>query len=178
MVWDTPLEDVDTSNLSGFETVKPGGYHVMVQNVEFDAKNQMVVDYEIMHGTLTSEIGKTHRDYFSPSPKAVGRALQFAVAAGVTSEEELEELKRQRRTFNRYKEAIGKHLKIELERDVYNGKERSKCGFGIFALNNPKVANIPVNKGVLEQSGESDPFSGGGAAANEVADEDPFAEKP
>lgn len=165
MSWDTPLDDMEM-DFESFARVKPGRYHARIQAVTFDQKNQMVVDYEILAGDK-SELGKVHRDYFSPSVNSRKRALQIAVASKVTSVEELEELQKQHRPFSNYAAMVGKHIKIELAEEEYQGKTRTKCGFGIWSIDNPKVSDIPVNRALLDSSG------GVGSGSNPF-DDDPF----
>jgi hypothetical protein len=187
--FETPLDDVDPSDLEGFEKVLPGRYHAMVQEVTVDNKNQLVVDFEILHGTVQSEIGKTHREYFSPKVTVAKRPLAFAVACGITTEEELQELKTQRRSFSNYDAAVGKHLKIEIIEEEYEAekdgvkskRKSSKIGFVSFwRIDSPKANDIPVNQGAMaEGAGDDNPFGGetGGSEAgvsSDSGDENPF----
>ena len=177
-IWDdTPLDDIDTDKLDGgFQRVMPGKYHVQVKDVEFNDKQEMVVQYEVMAGTCPGQEGKTFRDWFYPSPAARSRAFQFAVASGITTQEELEELKRQRRSFNRWKDAVGQHLKVELFEEEYNGEMKTKCGFGIWHLNNPKAKDVPINKGVLDGTAgsEENPFDDAPADEGAAEVQNPF----
>ena len=199
MGFEAPLDDIDPSKIGeGFDQVKPGKYHIQINDVKFENKEKddekyvnMIVEYEILHGTEESEIGKTMKDFFKMAGKALTRAYQLAYATKVTNEEELTALKKRGKGFSGWEDMIGRQCCIHAEKDTYQGKERSKVGWGIWAIGSKGAEGIPLNNGMLQQAaaggGSVDPFggdvsgaaggaSGGGNGGNDGgANADPFA---
>lgn len=167
-VWADPfeLDDIDIDNIDGYDVVAPGRYHVEASSVDpGGGKNgEMIVDYEVLSGTTPNQEGKTHRDYYSASPAARKRVLMFALATKIVTVEELKAAREaNRRPKIEWRDAVGRQLCVEINEEEYEGKKRSKVGFGIYAVDSPRAAGIPLNKGRLEKAGDAadDPFGGG-----------------
>lgn len=164
MPWEIPTDAFDADNLEGFESVAPGTYHVEVTAVEEDAVSksgspQMVVDYEVLAGTVGGQEGKTHKDYYSRSEKALKRALMFAIATGLTSQEELKAAQQAGKSpVIDFTKAVGRQLVVEIEEETdQNGKARPKVAWGIWATNSPKAKGVPLNQGRLAELAEGKP---------------------
>ena len=162
--WEIPLDEVDPENIGvGGNFPAPGKYHVEVTQVDPDTtssggKPQMKVEYEILAGDVEGQEGKTQYDYYAKTPKAFPRALQFAIAAGLTTKEELSAAKTAgtapRIPFGM---AIGRQLCVEIVEEEYEGKTRNKVQFGLWHLNDPEAKDIPKNAGKLAQLGDAAP---------------------
>lgn len=136
----------------------PGKYHAVVIRLEEDGgkKGEMVVDYEILAGTTKDQEGKVHRDYFQKTAKAMGRIHQLAMACGMVTAEQLKDMKArgQSPVYEFERDAIGKHIHVDLYSDEYNGQTRTKCGFGIYHISDPKCSKgWPKNTGMLAKAG-------------------------
>lgn len=134
-----------------------GKYHVCIVKVDEDGgKNgEMIVDYEVLAGSTPGQEGLVHRDYFSKKIKAMGRIHQLAMACHMITAQQINDLKEkgQSPSYDFVNDAVGKHIHVDLQDDEYNGKIRVKCGFGIFAVDDPKVASWPKNHGMLKSAG-------------------------
>ena len=198
MGFEVPLDDIDPATVGAdFENVKKGKYHVQINDVKFEQKTKddekytnMVVEYEVLNGTEESEIGKTMKDFFKMAGGSVKRALKLALATKITSEEELESLKKRGKGFSGWEDMVGRQCCVMVEEDTYQGKTRGKVGFGIWAIGSDHAKDIPLNNGMLQQAaaggGSVDPFGGdvSGAAgggggdksdSGSAANADPFA---
>lgn len=163
-----------------------GKYHFCVVNcTESDPKasDKLVVDFEVLAGTVDGMEGRVHREFFATSEKAMGRILRLACALKMTTQEEIKR-----------KQELGEDLDLDFEADAegrqccgeiiddeYQGKTRQKLAFnGIWAVDAPDAKDIPKNKGLLDDwlhGGNSEsgdvPFTGSGEQADGA---DPFAE--
>jgi hypothetical protein len=139
----------------------PGQYHVQIVYVDEDGGNrgEMVIDYEVLAGTTAEQEGKRHRDYFSKTPKAMGRIHQLAVACGMVDMDVLRQMKESGKSplYDFASEAMNKQCCVELTSEEYQGKTRTKCGFGIYRLDDPKVVKWPKHAAMLAKSGVAVP---------------------
>lgn len=150
-----------------------GKYHVCITKVDEDGgqNGQMLVDYEVLAGDTPGQEALIHRDYFAKSIKAMGRIHQLAMACKMISIQQINDLKSkgQSPTYDFANDALGKHLHVELTDEEYNGKIRVKCGFMIFAVDDPKVASWPKNHHMLQKAGISVEAPAGNGNANGTA---------
>lgn len=169
-----PLDDVDPEKLGGSGSgPMPGLYHGEVNKVDEAAnagnKVLMVVDVEVLAGTTPNQEGRISKIFFDHVGKdrdativCQRRKLQFALAVGITSAEELKALKEQRKPFKpNWNLAVGRQFCFEVEKSD-KSKTGTSVGFGIWSLDDPKSANIPKNQGKLAKQGDAkdDPFAG------------------
>ena len=166
------VEDFDPDKIDGFDVVADGRYHVQVDSVqESGGKNdEMVVEFGVLAGTTAGQEGKSHREYFSKSSKAAKRMLLLACATGLTTVEELKAAKEKKKNpvidFNL---AVGRQLCIEIQAEEYQGKMRPKIGFGIYGVDSPKAAGIPIAQAAAAKAGDTaDPFGGAGGADDDI----------
>jgi|LSQX01.3.fsa_nt_gb hypothetical protein len=166
--------DYDTSKMEGFDNPEPGKYHFEVTRVDEDAiskrsgKAQMEVDMEVLAGTTPDQEAKSHREFFSWTADAEKRALQFAVAVGLTTVEELEAKKQAGvNPVIDFNQAVGRQFLGELREEEYEGRTSIKLGFRMWHLDSPKHRDIPRNNGKINQLGdvEADPFVSGGTTS-------------
>ncbi len=162
MVWEVPTEEIP-ENLDGFDFPDAGQYHVQVNTLDEDAVSQggspqMAVEYEILSGNPAGQEGKTQRDYFAKSAKAIKRALMFAVAAGLITKDEITAAREAKKNLAiDYTAAVGRQLCIEIIKEEYEGKTRNKVQFGIWHLDDPAAKDIPKNAAMLAQLGDAAP---------------------
>ena len=159
MAWEIPSDTFDPEKLDGFDNAAPGRYHVEVVSVDDEATSksgspQMQVDYEVLAGTPDDQEGKPHRDYFARTDKAFKRALIFAVATGLTTKEELQQLKAAGKnpTID-FTLAVGRQLCVEIEPGEYKGKPKGEIGFGMWHVDAEDAKAIPKNQGKLNELG-------------------------
>ena len=170
--------DYDPDKMEGFDNPQPGKAHFEVTRVDENAVSkkgqpQMEVDLEVLAHTIPDQEGKNQREFFTWTADAEKRALQFAVAVGLTTVEELKAKKDAGENpvidFNL---AVGRQLLGELREEEYQGQKNIKLGFRMFHVDSPKHKDYPRNQGKLNQLGDAqeDPFvSGGTTSAGPVA---------
>ncbi|MDX9784754.1 MAG: hypothetical protein RBT72_08395 [Spirochaetia bacterium] len=170
--------DFDPDKMDGFDNPTPGKCHLEIVRVEENATSkagnpQMEVDFEILAHTDPDQVAKSHREYFPWTAKAESKALQFAVACGLTTVEELKALKDAGKgpviDFNL---AEGRQILGELKEEEYEGRKSTKLNFNMFRIDSPKHKDFPRNQGKINQLGDAqeDPFvSGGNTSSGPVA---------
>lgn len=150
--------DVDTSKFEGLDFAEPGSYHFILDHVvEENDQASFEAHLTILAGTPKGQEGKSHREFFNLSPKAIPRLIQFAVALGLTTAEEIEALRAQ-----------GDDVDIDWDRAVREGrqfcgvlqfkldKEKNKTqylelGFRFFPCNDKRAKSIPLDGKALEE---------------------------
>lgn len=150
------MDYVDPSKMDGFDNPEPGSYHFEVLNVEEeDSKSGcMYADCEVLSGTTPDQEGKTHREYFSLKSTAMSRIVQFAVAIGLLSKEDIERHKADgtEPDLPFATEAPGRQFCGKLEADTYEGKTRNKLNFNMWPLDSKSAKGIPLNEARLRKS--------------------------
>lgn len=137
----------------------PGKYHTIIIRVEEDGgkKGEMIVDYEVLAGNVKDQEGKVFRDWFHKSAAAMGRIHQLAMACGMITAAQLKDMRDrgQSPTYDFEGQAIDKHVCLDLHAEEYQGQKKTKCGFGIYHISEPRVAKAPwvLNHGMLAKAG-------------------------
>jgi len=193
MTYEYDLDGFDPNKLDGPDRPEPGEYLFEVIEVqpEDPKSGALWADCEVCSGTTPGQEGKIHREYFALSPTALGRLMQFAVALGMTSAEELKRLKDTEKQWSTdWSPAIGRLFCGKLVPEEYQGKTRNKLNFNIWAIDSPKAKGIPLNEAKLAEfrrrlamdRGTDNPFGepGGGVATDEgpAADKQPPPDTP
>lgn len=171
--WEMP-DDWDPDQVEGGGGgVAPGKYHFQVQDaVEDGGRNgELLLKCEVLAGTDATQIGHVHFEYITrPTPgckKGVwSKVLQIAMALGLYTADELKKLKASGRApVIHWDHAAGRQFCGKVSEEMYEGKPQRKLNFDIWAVDSPKAAGIPLNKGMLLRSGDAadDPFGGGDA---------------
>jgi len=150
--------DVDTSKFEGLDFAEPGSYHFQLDHViEENDQSSFEAHLTILAGTPKGQEGKSHREFFNLSPKAIPRLIQFAVALGLTTAEEIEALRAQ-----------GEDVEIDWDRAVREGRQfcgvlqfkldqqKNKTqylelGFRFFPCNDKRAKSIPLDGKALEE---------------------------
>lgn len=138
----------------------PGLYHILIQGIDEGGEKSVIVDYEILAGTVPGQEGKTGREYLSKSPKAMKRIVLFALAAGVTTMDEL--IKAKQAKVNpkiNLQAAVNRQICIELYK---NGQYTNITFEGFWNPTDEKAKDIPKNSGMLATVGAAaeDPLAG------------------
>ena len=175
--WDLPLDGLDIDEVGkDFEAIKVGKYHVQILDLRFEEQKKkkdesdkdavagtvMVVKLEILNGTVQTEIGKSVNEYFYTSAGSRKRALKFALACGITTEDELRRLQQARMGFSAWASAIGKQICVGFHEEEYEKKIRTKIGFDMWAVDSDAAKDVPKNQAYLTGQGRPsvpDPFA-------------------
>jgi hypothetical protein len=170
------LPDDPTQSFS----VKPGTYHVRIADVDEDGgKNgEMIVNYEVLAGTTPDQEASMFKDYYHKTQKASGRMMSFAIAVGLMTLDEYREIKRSGKSIEiEFTDAVGRQMVVDLYEDEYEGKKRTKCGYGLYRVDDKRVFDkgVPLNMGMIKEFAKivklSMPEANGKKPA---ADRDPF----
>lgn len=179
MSFELDTDDVDLDNLhgSGFDKPVAGKCHMMIQDIDTHegTDDAMTVDYEVIAHEKPDQEGKTIRDYYykkgqkaDSQKELIRRMICFAVATGLTSEEELRRLKAEgKKPKINFEAAVGRHVCLEVREETYQGKKKSKCGFDVFGLNDPKAEKFPklfaaVGNASVSSQAAVDEYAGAG----------------
>jgi hypothetical protein len=170
------LDDVDPERIGGYDTPDAGRFQFLVQAVEENGgkdHDSVVVDAEVVGCPKGKEnnLGKSLREYFQQKGKGAKRTLQFAVACGIVTIDDLKAHKAAGRpVIIPFPNAKGKALIMDVEKDTYQGKDRMKVNFGIFSIDSKEAEGVVLNQNYLNKDGGE---SGGDSAGG--GDGDPFA---
>jgi hypothetical protein len=119
-----------------------GFFHVVVTDVDDsqDKYESVLVDMKIVAGTDDSQVGRSYREFFGLSDKAVPRLKLFGLVTGAT---------RPGQSFD-CRDLVGKQCVIRLERNEYEDKQTGetkttfKTGWDTFyRLDDAAVAHVP-----------------------------------
>lgn len=134
-------------DVAGFEKPKPGRYHVFVQDVEEEKTNKVIVDFEILEGTVPDQKGRRVREYFATSEKALPRLQRLALVLGLLKPGAPE-------TDIVFTRGIRKQLVVEVEDNEYEKEGKTVKGvrikyLGMWSLGNKEVADVPKDKDAI-----------------------------
>ena len=142
---------VDPDKLGGLDFPSPGSYHFEIEEVveEDPQSGSMYAVCRILAGDQPGQEGKTHREYFSLTEKAMGRIFQFAVAISLTTEDAIKAAKQggQSLDLDFENDAPGRQFCgkiVEEEHPKGSGKLKNKLNFNIWALDHKKAKGIPL----------------------------------
>jgi hypothetical protein len=148
-------------DISGFQRPLPGRNHVIVKHVDetFEKFDKVIVDFEVLAGTVPNQEGRELPEFFACTEKAIPRLQRLALCVGLLRPGEPDR-------DVEFTEAVGRDLVIEVEENNYKdktGKEVNgvRVGYlGMWSTGNEAVADVP--KGKLEGSDD-----GGNQAATQ-----------
>jgi len=146
----------------------PGRYHLAIVDCDEDGmrlggknnKGEMVVEFEVLAGSVPNQEGLRHRSYFTKSAAAAWKILRLALAAGLITADEVEKCKAESRfpliEFER--DLKGKQMFAELVENTNpnNGKVSARIEGGMFNLTSKQVENKirwPRNEAMILKSG-------------------------
>jgi hypothetical protein len=174
VAFEVPIAEDYDPDFQGIDAPAAGKYHCYIARLDEDGgkKGEMVVDYEVLAGTTPNQEGKVFRDYFHKTIKAMGRIHQLAMALGLVTAEQIKDAKArgQALTYHFAETAEGKHVMLDLYEEEYQGSMKTKCGYAIYSVTDPKCSGWPKNLGMLKAAGIDVPGpSANGAAAKAPA---------
>lgn len=159
-------------DIQGGDRPLPGRYHAAVKDVAYFAKGadgkqfevdesdsgaeKVVVNFEVLAGTVPGQAGKVITEYFAISEKALPRLQRLAICTGLLSPGEAE-----REVL--FSQAVGRQLVIEVEDNHYTnaaGKEVKGVRvayMGLWSLGNAAVADVPKDAEALQYAGAAKP---------------------
>ena len=147
--------NLDTSGVNSADELGttfclPGRYHTVVKAVDESFSKfpeAVIVEFEILAGTVPGQEKKTHREFFSTKGKAIDRIKRFAMVTGLIGPNE-------RKQVN-LSDALGHQLVIEIIDEEYQGKTRSKVSYvGMWSPDHKEVADVPKDKAFLALHGQ------------------------
>jgi hypothetical protein len=156
-------------DISGFQRPLPGRYHAVVKHVDetFEKFDKVIVDFEVLAGTVPDQQGRELSEFFSCTEKAIPRLQRLALCLGLLTPGEPDK-------DVEFTEAVGRDLVIEVEENNYTDKKTGKevngvrVGYlGMWSTGNEAVADVP--KGKLE---------GDGSNGNQAATQPPATQPP
>lgn len=137
-------------DFGGGDRPEPGRYHVVVKSAnEFSPKHsgKVVIDFEVLDGTIPNQVGRKHTEYFATSAKAMPRLVKMAIAVGLLSYGERKNIT--------WSDAAGRQLVIDLEQHDYEKDGETRKGVritwaGMHALDDDAANNVPKNQAAVE----------------------------
>lgn len=97
MSFEIPLDEVDTGRIGGFDKVEPGYFHFVITALDEEGgkKGEMVVDMDVLRGSVPGQEGKSHRENFSRELKStpIRKLLALAIACEITTKEDLDKMR-------------------------------------------------------------------------------------
>lgn len=187
------VSDVDTGKLDGAAYAEPGTYHFTVTDVvEENDKGHFEAHLSILGGTPKGMEGRTHRETFFLTPRAISRVVQLATALKLTTTEEVERCKANGDELDvDWSKAAGRQFCGRLSHKTnQDGTKSQYCelGFQIWALDSKAAKGVPLDataaKAFLasvgvktQQTGQhaaTKPAAGKAAPAASPAAADPF----
>jgi hypothetical protein len=159
-------------DISGFQRPLPGRYHVVVKHVDetFEKFDKVVVDFEVLAGTVPDQQGRELTEFFACTEKAIPRLQRLALCVGLLRPGEPDR-------DVEFTEAVGRDLVIEVEENNYKDKSGKevygvRVGYlGMWSIGNEAVADVP--KGKLEDGG-----NGNQAATEPTTTPPPTTQQP
>jgi len=131
-------------DISGFQRPLPGRYHVVVKHVDetFEKFDKVLIDFEILSGTVPDQQGRELTEFFACTEKAIPRLQRLALCLGLLQPGEPDR-------DVEFADAVGRDLVIEVEEHNYkdkSGKEVNgvRVGYlGMWSTGNEAVADVP-----------------------------------
>jgi hypothetical protein len=153
---------------AGFKRLPPGRFHVEIIEVDETFQKQpqkVVVDFEVLDGTVPNHAGRRHTEFFSISDSAMDRLKRLAMVTGLIAPGEQKEV-----SFN---DCVGTTLVIEIVPHSYVNEQTGKkinttqLDFGgMWAEDHPDVKEVPRGKKSNRPPAEGGESDGGDAWSN------------
>lgn len=149
---DLDVQDVQSEKDFGgqFNQPKPGRYHVIVKEVDESYQtyqNKVVIEFEVKAGTVPGQEGRTLREFFATSEKALPRLKRLAIILGLLKGGQKKEVN--------FVDGIGRQLVIDVEEHQYDDREGKKVDtvrvgfFGTYKPDDADVKDVPKDPDVL-----------------------------
>ena len=127
---------------------EPGRYHVGVLDADesLSESTSIIVEFQILAGNPDGQKGRTIKEYFALTAKAVPRLHRFLLSIGIKPAGEID-----------MGITVGRQLVIEIEAGKYTdsaGNEKDSVSvsyMGFWSVTNQAVADVPKDKAMLAQ---------------------------
>jgi|GEM_PF-3490863 len=132
-------------------SIAAGSYHFLIEKAEWSEQyGSLIVDSKILSGTVPTEAGKTHREFFKLDNKAANRFNALLVATGITTKKRLNALKDANQDLEVDENAlVGRSFCGHAKMESYGGKDPDKqgkhfpqLGFDIFSVRDTAAVGI------------------------------------
>lgn len=149
---------VDTDDLGALsDPPAPGEYHIAFTEVDEEGGNsgEMVVEMEVLAGTIEGMEGRTHRMYYPHTTNFSKFIHRLALVSGLVTQEQLEAAKKEGAGIEYdFSKIVGRQAMIRLHEDEYQGSKRLKMApFHIWSVEDPTCARWPKHEKMLKKAG-------------------------
>lgn len=178
------MTDYDPSKMGGTR-LPVGEYHFSIMDVDpregqtrektisengvekvVEVAEDIKITLEVAAAADNDLIGATTSVFFPKGGRGLGKTLMLLCATGITTQEELEKMKADGKNPDWDLNSLcGRSFIGKMEENEWQGKKSVKLGFGIYAVDDPKVAHVPKNAALI-----------GDQMAKANADDDPFGD--
>jgi len=143
-------QGVQSENDIGGNRPEPGRYHVVIKDVDesMQEHDKVIVDFEVLDGTVPGMRGRTFREFYATSAKAIPRLQRLAMCLGLLKPNEPDK-------DVAFEQARGFQLVVEVEANEYEDKDGNKrqgvrVGYmGMWSVGNPAAADVPKDQQAL-----------------------------
>ena len=157
-------------DISGYQKPLPGRYHVVVKHVDesFEKFDKIVVDFEVLAGTVPDQQGRELPEFFACTDKAIPRLQRLALCVGLLKPGEPDR-------DVEFTDAVGRDLVIEVEENNYKTKEGKEVNsvrvgyLGMWSTANEAVKDVPKGKLPEGGGGNQGATTGDGGGGNPTA---------
>ena len=160
-------------DISGYQKPLPGRYHVVVKHVDesFEKFDKIVIDFEVLAGTVPGMEGREVSEFFACSEKSLPRLQRLALCLGLLTPGEPDR-------DVEFSEGVGRDLVIEVEDSEYekveDGKKVKKkktalTYLGMWSTANEAVKDVPKGKLPEGGGGNQGATTGDGGGGNPTA---------
>ena len=159
-------------DISGYQKPLPGRYHVVVKHVDesFEKFDKVIIDFEVLAGTVPGMEGREVTEFFACSEKALPRLQRLALCLGLLTPGEADK-------DVEFGDGVGRDLVIEVEENKYTDKQGKEVNgvrigyLGMWSTGNEAVADVP--KGKLDGGGGQAASGAGGNPSTPSASTQP-----
>ena len=150
-------------DISGYQKPLPGRYHVVVKHVDesFEKFDKIVVDFEVLAGTMPGMEGRELSEFFACTDKAISRLQRLALCLGLLTPGEADK-------DVEFGDGVGRDLVIEVEENNYTKADGTKVNsvrvgyLGMWSTANEAVKDVPKGKLPEGGGGNQGATTGGG----------------
>lgn len=153
------FDEFDLDEVGGSGKVSPGDYHVKITSINENGgqKGEMIVDTEILCGTVAGMEGRTFRLYIPNEYDkwAMRKQTALALAAGLFTAADAKAAKAQGKELDPdWQQAVGRQIVICLEPNEYQGKVTTRLAYdNIYAVTDKRASHVPLHAKFLEAAG-------------------------
>ncbi len=181
MAFELDTSDYDADDIGGKEQVLPGDYHMLVAALNEDGNDNgdMVVDFQVLHGTVQGQRDKIFQMRFKReyTKWAKRKLAAFALAARLITKEQLKKCQEEGKSpLIDWSKAVGRSVCMRLE-ESEDKKWINLAWDSIWSPDDKRAAHIPLHAAVIQREGiklpDTRPMEG--VLAKRAADPKPAA---